>query len=192
MQFLLRLAALIDAINERVGQAIKWLILLCVLISASNAVIRKVFDFSSNGFLEIQWYLFSAIFLLGAGYTLKHNEHIRIDIFYGKLKPKQQALVEILGGLFFLLPMALLIAYFSWPVAVNMWQSGEYSADNGGLIRWPVWALIPTGFGLLILQALAEMIKRIAFIQDLIPDPSEKHSQAGAIDVTPPQNGGSV
>ncbi|QDQ27853.1 TRAP transporter small permease subunit [Chitinimonas arctica] len=174
MRSLLRVVGWIDALNERAGQWSKWLVLVCVLISAGNALVRKAFDMSSNGFLEIQWYLFSAIFLLGAGYTLKHNEHIRIDILLGRMSPRRQALVDILGGLFFLLPMAGLIAYFAWPVAVQMYVSGEMSSDPGGLIRWPVWALVPLGFGLLILQALAEIIKRIAFLQGLIPNPAEK------------------
>ncbi len=176
MQLLLKLAGWVDALNERIGQLAKWLVLVCVLISAGNAVIRKAFDMSSNAFLEIQWYLFSAIFLLGAAYTLKHNEHIRIDILLGKLSPRKQAWVDILGGLFFLLPMAIAIFYYAWPVVTQMIASGEQSADPGGLIRWPVWVLIPIGFGLLIAQAIAEIIKRVAFLQGLIPDPAEKHS----------------
>lgn len=176
MQALLRLAGWIDALNERVGQFAKWLVLICVLISAGNAIVRKAFDMSSNAFLEIQWYLFSAIFLLGAAYTLKHNEHIRIDLLIGRLSPRRQALVDIVCGFLFLLPMAIAILYFAWPIVVQMIQSGERSSDAGGLIRWPVWALIPAGFGLLILQALAEIIKRVAFLQGLIPNPAEKHS----------------
>ncbi|QNM97480.1 TRAP transporter small permease subunit [Chitinimonas koreensis] len=175
MQALLRLAGWIDALNERVGQLAKWLVLICVLISAGNAIVRKAFDMSSNAFLEIQWYLFSAIFLLGAAYTLKHNEHIRIDLLIGRLSPRRQALVDIVGGLLFLLPMAAIILWFAWPIVMQMIQSGERSSDAGGLIRWPVWALIPVGFGLLILQAVAEVIKRIAFLQGLIPNPAEKH-----------------
>ncbi|WP_269533920.1 TRAP transporter small permease subunit [Chitinimonas sp. BJYL2] len=179
MQLLLRLSRGIDALNERVGQFTKWLILVCVLISAGNAVVRKAFDMSSNAFLEIQWYLFSAIFLLGAAYTLKHNEHIRIDLIVGRLSARKQSWVDILGGLFFLLPMASIILYFAWPVFTQMWVSGERSADAGGLLRWPVWALIPAGFGLLILQCLSEIIKRIAFLRGLIPNPAEK--QGGQI-----------
>jgi len=176
MQALLRLAGWIDALNERVGQMAKWLVLICVLISAGNAVIRKAFDTSSNAFLEIQWYLFSAMFLLGAAYTLKHNEHIRIDILLSRLSPRKQAVVDILGTLLFLLPMAIAVLYFSWPVMTQMMTSGETSSDAGGLVRWPVWALIPIGFTLLILQAAAEIIKRLAFLQGLIPNPAEKHT----------------
>ncbi|GLR15332.1 C4-dicarboxylate ABC transporter [Chitinimonas prasina] len=176
MQALLRLAGWIDTLNERIGQMAKWLVLICVLISAGNAVIRKAFDTSSNAFLEIQWYLFSAMFLLGAAYTLKHNEHIRIDILLSRLSPRKQAVVDILGTLLFLLPMAIAVLYFSWPVMTQMMTSGETSSDAGGLVRWPVWALIPIGFTLLILQAVAEIIKRLAFLQDLIPNPAEKHT----------------
>ncbi|MDN3579171.1 TRAP transporter small permease subunit [Chitinimonas viridis] len=176
MQALLRLAGWIDTLNERVGQMAKWLVLICVLISAGNAVIRKAFDTSSNAFLEIQWYLFSAMFLLGAAYTLKHNEHIRIDILLSRLSPRKQAVVDILGTLLFLLPMAIAVLYFSWPVMTQMMTSGETSSDAGGLVRWPVWALIPIGFTLLILQAVAEIIKRLAFLQGLIPNPAEKHT----------------
>ncbi|MBL8509808.1 TRAP transporter small permease subunit [Chitinimonas sp. JJ19] len=176
MQALLRLAGWIDALNERIGQMAKWLVLICVLISAGNAVIRKAFDTSSNAFLEIQWYLFSAMFLLGAAYTLKHNEHIRIDILLSRLSPRKQAVVDILGTLLFLLPMAIAVLYFSWPVMTQMMTSGETSSDAGGLVRWPVWALIPIGFTLLILQAAAEIIKRLAFLQGLIPNPAEKHT----------------
>ncbi|PHV10914.1 TRAP transporter small permease subunit [Chitinimonas sp. BJB300] len=174
MQLLLKLAGWIDTLNERIGHLAKWLVLICALISASNAVVRKAFDMSSNAFLEIQWYLFSAIFLLGAGYTLKHNEHIRIDLILGRLSPRKQAIIDIIGGLCFLLPMAVVILYFSWPIVGQMFASGEQSPDAGGLIRWPVWALIPIGFGLLILQVLAEVIKRIAFLKGLIPNPAEK------------------
>lgn len=178
MQSLLRVAYWIDQLNERVGQLTKWLVLVCVLISTANALVRKVFDMSSNGFLEIQWYLFSAVFLLGAGYTLKHNEHIRIDILLGRLSPRKQAVVDILGGLLFLLPMAGLILYFSWPIFTQMLASGEHSSDSGGLIRWPVWALLPLGFSLLILQAIAEIIKRLAFLQGRIPNPADKPAEA--------------
>ena len=174
MQLLLKLAGWIDKLNDRVGDLAKWLVLICVLISASNAIVRKTFDISSNAFLEIQWYLFSAIFLLGAGYTLKYNEHIRIDLIHGKLSARKQAIIDIIGGLFFLLPMTVITLYFSWPIVTQMFISGERSPDAGGLIRWPVWGLIPIGFGLLSLQALAEIIKRIAFLKGLIPDPAEK------------------
>ncbi|MFC4161497.1 TRAP transporter small permease subunit [Chitinimonas lacunae] len=173
MSFLLRLAGWIDALNERVGQFAKWLVLVCVLISSGNALSRKLFGLSSNAWLEIQWYLFSAVFLLGAAYTLKHNEHIRIDLLLSRLSPRRQAMVDIAGGLLFLLPMAIAVSYYVWPVAVQMYVSQEASSDPGGLIRWPVWWLIPIGFALLILQALSEIVKRIAFLQGRIADPAQ-------------------
>ncbi|MBB5018987.1 TRAP-type mannitol/chloroaromatic compound transport system permease small subunit [Chitinivorax tropicus] len=178
MKFLLQLSRWIDAVTEFVGKSAMWLVLMVVLISAGNAIIRKAFDISSNAFLEIQWYLFSAIFLLGAAYTLLRNEHIRIDVIVGRLSPRQQAWVDILGAIFFLLPMACLIVYYSWPFVTRAIISNEMSPDAGGLIRWPVWVLIPAGFGLLILQACSEIIKRIAFLQDLIPNPADSKSHA--------------
>jgi TRAP-type mannitol/chloroaromatic compound transport system permease small subunit len=172
---LLTLSRIIDAITERIGQTIYWLVLIAVLISAANAVVRKVFNFSSNSFLEIQWYLFSLIFLFLAGYTLKNNEHVRIDIISGRLSPRGRAIVDIFGTLFFLLPMAILIMYLSWPVFVDAWTRNEVSTNAGGLIIWPARLMVPIGFLLLIVQALSELIKRVAFLKGLIPDPGEKH-----------------
>lgn len=176
MAFLLKLSRLIDAINLWVGKGASWLVLLTVLISAGNAVVRKAFDMSSNGFLEIQWYLFSAVFLLGAGYTLLRNEHIRIDLIQGRLSRRGQAWIDILGTLFFLLPMAVIVTYEVWPFFMQSFRSNEMSSDAGGLIRWPVWGLIPLGFSLLVLQALSELIKRIAFLTGHLPDEAEHHA----------------
>lgn len=164
MNALLALSRLIDRCNLRIGRSAMWLILLMVLISASNAVVRKVFDNSSNAWLEIQWYLFSAVFMLGAGYTLLHNEHIRIDIVTARFSPKARAWIEIAGTLLFLAPMVSIMLYYGWPIFLEGWQSQEYSSDSGGLIRWPVYALLPLGFGLLALQGLSELIKRIGFL----------------------------
>lgn len=164
MNALLHLADAIDWLNERVGRALIWLVLVTVLICAGNAVVRKVFDVSSNAFLEIQWYLFSAVFLLGAAYALKHNAHVRIDVFYSRYSPRLKAWVDIFGTLLFLLPMALLMVWHSWPVFVAALGSGEMSSDAGGLLRWPVLLLLPVGFGLLALQGCAEIIKRVAFL----------------------------
>lgn len=175
MNLLLRMSTLIDALNQRVGHAIYWLILVAVLVSAGNATIRYVFDTSSNGWLELQWYLFSAVFLLGAGYTLLHNEHVRIDVLFGHLPPRARAAVDLFGGIFFLLPMAVVIMVLSWPVFAESLIRHEVSADAGGLIRWPVKLLIPAGFLLLTLQGVSEIIKRIGFLRGLVPDPSEKH-----------------
>jgi TRAP-type mannitol/chloroaromatic compound transport system permease small subunit len=172
---LLSLSRLIDRLNEHIGHAFYWLILLTVLISAANAVVRKVFNYSSNGLLEIQWYLFSTIFLFLAGYTLLRNEHVRIDVISGRLSKRAQTWIDILGTLFFLLPMAILVMWLSWPVFVDAFQRDEVSTNAGGLIVWPARLLVPVGFALLVLQGISELIKRIAFLQGLIPDPSEKH-----------------
>ena len=148
--------------------------LVAVLISAANAVVRKAFNYSSNSFLEIQWYLFSLIFLFCAGYTLKNNEHVRIDIISGRMSARGRAWIDVFGTLVFLLPMAVLIMWLSWPVFVDAYQRHEVSTNAGGLIIWPARLLVPVGFMLLILQGLSELIKRIAFLQGLIPDPGER------------------
>ena len=175
MSSLLSLSRLIDRLNERVGHLFYWLILATVLVSAANAVVRKAFNYSSNAYLEIQWYFFSAIFLFLAGYTLLRNEHVRIDVVAGRLSKRVQTWIDILGTIFFLLPMAILIAWLSWPVFVESFQRHEISTNAGGLIIWPARLLVPIGFTLLVLQGLSELIKRVAFLRGLIPDPSEKH-----------------
>ena len=162
MNVLLALSRGIDRCNLTIGRLSAWLILLMVLISAGNAVVRKAFDHSSNAWLEIQWYLFSAVFLLGAGYTLLRNEHIRIDIVSSRLSPKARAWIDILGTLLFLLPMVGIMLYYGWPIFAEAWRSQEYSSDPGGLIRWPAFALIPAGFALLTLQGVSELIKKLA------------------------------
>ncbi|MCX7164110.1 MAG: TRAP transporter small permease subunit [Betaproteobacteria bacterium] len=164
MQGLLKLSSLIDGLNERVGRAMIWLVLIVVVISAGNAVVRFTFNMSSNALLEIQWYLFSAIFLLSAGYVLKRNEHIRIDVLIGRFSERTQNWVDVFGFLVFLLPMALIIGYLSWPVFTMAWTSGEMSSNPGGLIRWPVRLMMPVGFALLILQGISELVKRLAFL----------------------------
>ena len=171
---LLKVSGLIDALNERVGRLSYWLILIMVLVSAGNAGVRYAFDRSSNAWLEIQWYLFSAVFLLGAGYTLLHNQHVRIDVISGRLSKRARAWIDVLGTLFFLLPMAIAIMWMSWPVFVQSFQLHEESSNAGGLIVWPARLLVPVGFFLLILQGISELIKRIAFLRGLIPDPTEK------------------
>lgn len=174
MKALLGFSRLVDAVNERIGAAAVWLVLITVLISTGNAITRKAFDLSSNAALEIQWYLFSAIFLLGASWTLMRNEHVRIDVIAGRLSPRAQNWIDVFGIVFFLLPMTVMILWLSWPVFTLAWTSGEMSSNPGGLIRWPVRLLVPVGFFLLTLQGLSELIKRIAFLQGLIPDPLEK------------------
>jgi TRAP-type mannitol/chloroaromatic compound transport system permease small subunit len=174
MQFLLRLSRWIDALNERVGKTVYWLILAAVLVSAGNAIIRKVFNVSSNAYLEMQWYLFSAVFLLCAGYTLQRNEHVRIDVVAGRLSARTQAWIDILGTMFFLLPMAALFIYLSWPAFVRTWVENEVSPSAGGLKIWPARLLVPAGFVLLSLQGVSELIKRIGFLAGAAPDPREK------------------
>ncbi|HZP11898.1 MAG TPA: TRAP transporter small permease subunit [Nevskiaceae bacterium] len=165
MTTLLKLSERIDGLTEHVGRGVRWLILVMVLISAGNALVRYAFHISSNAWLEIQWYLFSAVFLLCAGYALKHNQHVRVDVVASRLSPRAQAWVEIFGTLVFLLPMALLILALSWPVFVTSWRSGEVSANANGLILWPARLLVPMGFALLVLQAISELLKRIAFLR---------------------------
>lgn len=164
MEPLLKLSRLIDALNERIGGMIKWLLLLAVLVSAGNAMFRYGFNMSSNAWLEIQWYLFALVFLFGAGYALKHNAHVRIDILYGRFSPRAQAWVDLVGSLLFLLPMAGLIAWMGWSMFAQSYAIGEMSPDAGGLLRWPIKLAIPVGFGLLALQGLSEAIKRVAFL----------------------------
>jgi len=177
---LLSLSTLIDKINERVGKGAFWLVLLMTIISAGNAVVRFIFDYSSNGLLEIQWYLFAAIFLLCSPYTLQKNEHVRIDVISGKFSPRGLAIIDIIGTLFFLLPMVVLVLWLSLPLVADSFRINEMSANAGGLIRWPVKALLPLGFLLLALQGISELIKRVAFLQGLIADPNAKDNKPSA------------
>ena len=167
MNSLLRASRLIDALNTAVGKASYWLILIAVLVSSGNAVVRKAFNMSSNSLLEIQWYLFAAVFLLCAGYTLLNKEHVRVDLIHSRLSRRQQLWVEIFGTLFFLAPVTLLILVLSWAPFVDAYTSGEVSSNAGGLIRWPVKLLIPAGFGLLLLQGASELIKDVAELRGL-------------------------
>lgn len=176
MKLLLAVSRAIDALNERIGRLVLWLVLVMVLVSSANAVSRYALNLSSNAWLELQWYLFAAVFLLCSGYTFLHNEHIRIDVVSGRLSRRAQVWIDIFGTVFFLLPMSIIIMWLSWPIFVNAWVSGEISSNAGGLIRWPARLLVPAGFGLLTLQGISELIKRIAFLKGLIPDPVEKHA----------------
>jgi len=180
VKILLTLSRLIDALNEVVGRLTYWLVLVAVLVSAGNATIRYTFNMSSNAWLEIQWYLFSAVFLFCAGYTLLHNQHIRIDVVTGRLSRRAQAWIDILGTLLFLMPMALTILWLSWPVFVDAYQRHEVSTNAGGLIIWPARLMVPIGFLLLVLQGISELIKRIALLRGMIPDPTEKHEEPSA------------
>ena len=180
MNFLLALSRAIDAITERVGRLVYWLVLIVLLISAANATVRKAFDYSSNAYLEVQWYLFSVIFLFGAGYTLLRNEHVRIDIIQGRLSPRAQNWIDVFGIVLFLMPMSLIIMWLSWPLFVDSFARHEVSTNAGGLIIWPARLMVPIGFALLIIQAVSELIKRIAFLRGLIPDPLEKRHEKSA------------
>jgi TRAP-type mannitol/chloroaromatic compound transport system permease small subunit len=175
MKILLAISRAIDALNERIGRTILWLILAMVLVSAANAACRYLLNISSNAWLELQWYMFAAVFLLCSGYTLRHDEHIRIDVVNSHFSRRTQIWIDIFGTICFLLPMATFITWLSWPIFVNAWVSGEMSSNAGGLVRWPARLIIPVGFSLLSLQGISELIKRIAFLRGLIPDPVEKH-----------------
>lgn len=179
MKQLLALSRAIDFVNEHVGRLVYWGVLVMVLVSAANATSRYALNLASNAWLELQWYLFSLVFLLCSGYTLLHNEHVRIDVVSSRLSRRTQVWVDVFGFLFFLLPMSLFIMWLSWPVFMNAWTSGEISGSAGGLIRWPARLMVPVGFFLLSLQGFSELIKRIAFLMGLIPDPVEKHKDPG-------------
>ena len=171
MGALLKFSDVVDGFNNQVGRFIRWLVLASVLISAGNAIIRKVFNISSNAYLEIQWYLFAAVFMLGAGYAFLRNVHVRIDFISSKLSKRTNTIIDALGIVVFLIPLCLILINLSWPLFYASWQTGEMSQNAGGLIRWPVMALIPLGFSILLLQAISELIKRIAYLRGLTAEP---------------------
>lgn len=164
MNLLLRLSRAIDAVNASLGWIADWLVLLSCLISAANAFSRYAFGISSNAWLEIQWYMFGALVLLGASYTLKRNEHVRVDIVYSNVSTRRQIRIDIFGFILFMLPATAIMTYLSWPIFYNSWMLGEVSSNAGGLIRWPVKILLPVGFALLTLQGISELIKRSAML----------------------------
>jgi len=170
MTFLLQISRLIDTLTNRIGQLAMWFVLATTLISAGNAIVRKIFDMSSNAFLEIQWYLFAAVFMLGSGYAFLRNAHVRIDFISSKFSARGRNWVDIGGILLFVFPLCYMMATLGWPLFMNALNSGEMSSNAGGLIRWPVFALIPAGFALLALQSVSELIKRIAFLTGNGPD----------------------
>jgi TRAP-type mannitol/chloroaromatic compound transport system permease small subunit len=190
MKSLLALSRIIDTVNRWIGAIIIWFVLAAVLISAGNAVLRKLFNVGSNAYLELQWYLFAAVFLLGAGYTFLRNAHVRIDFVSTRLSPRARNWVDILGIVIFLLPLTVLLIRLSWPLVVNAWVSGEMSQNAGGLVRWPVLALLPAGMALLLAQAISELIKRVAFLRgvgaDSIP---EEHDPVAASLLAEPSPG---
>ncbi|HXZ49606.1 MAG TPA: TRAP transporter small permease subunit [Usitatibacter sp.] len=180
MQAMLKLARAIDALNEWVGRSVYWLVLVMVLESAANAIVRKLFNMSSNAFLELQWYLFSVVFLLCAGWTLKRNDHVRIDILQGRYSPRTQAWVDVLGTIFFMLPMVSLFFWLSIPWFWRSYTEHEISGSAGGLTLWYARIFVPIGFGLLGLQGLSELVKRIAFLAGKGPDPVARHAEHAA------------
>ena len=173
MNALLALSRAIDAVNTRIGRLVSWLIVVAVLVSATNAIIRKVFDSSSNSWLELQWVLFAAVFLCCAPWTLIDNEHIRIDIVNARLSRRVRNWIDLLGGIFFLLPFTVVMLITSWPFFLNSYRINEQSLNAGGLAQWPAKALVPLGFFLLLVQCFSEIIKRVAIMRGMIEDPHE-------------------
>ncbi|MDH5208616.1 MAG: TRAP transporter small permease subunit [Burkholderiaceae bacterium] len=186
MKPLLALSRVIDAVTDRLGHGLTWLILAAVVISGGNAIMRKAFNIGSNAWLEVQWYLFAAVFMLGAGYAFLKNVHVRIDFLSGRLSPRARNWIDIVGIVVFLVPLCVMMIDLGWPLFVNAWESGEMSQNAGGLIRWPVMLLIPLGMTLLLVQAISELIKRFAFLRGHIPDPlahdepGQKHGEETA------------
>ena len=176
MSFLISLSRLIDTINEKIGHGISWALLIAVIICSGNAMVRYTLNLSSNSWLEIQWYLFSAIFLLASSFTLRRNEHVRIDVIAGRFSKRAQVWIDLLGFIFFLLPMTLIILYYAVPYALLSIQNQEVSSNAGGLIVWPAKLLIPIGFFLLTLQGVSELIKRIGYLMGKVEASEfEKH-----------------
>lgn len=170
MPFLLKISRLIDATSDLIGKLVIWVVLVTTLISAGNAIVRKLFDSSSNALLEIQWYLFALVFMLGGGYAFLRNAHVRIDFVSSRLSARARNWVDVVGIVAFLFPLCYMMATLGWPLFERAWNTGEMSANSGGLIRWPVYGLIPLGFALLFLQGVSELIKRMAFITGHGPD----------------------
>jgi TRAP-type mannitol/chloroaromatic compound transport system permease small subunit len=169
MNLLLTLSRGIDFLNAKLGWIADWLVLLSCLISAGNAFSRYAFGMSSNAWLEIQWYMFAALVLLGASYTLQRNEHVRVDIVYANVSTRRQIGIDVFGFVLFMLPATIIMTYLSWPIFHNSWALGEVSTNAGGLLRWPVKIFLPIGFALLTLQGISELIKRVAMLTGHMP-----------------------
>jgi TRAP-type mannitol/chloroaromatic compound transport system permease small subunit len=180
MHALLKFSKLVDGLNTLIGKYVIWLILASTVISAVNAAVRKAFNVSSNAYLEVQWYLFAASFLLAAAYTLLNGEHVKIDVVYSRWSKRTQTWIDVFGFTFFLLPFCAAILWFGIPFFLKGYHSGEVSSNAGGLMLWPVYAMMPLGFALLALQGLSELIKRLAFLQGLIEDPTHKNVEKTA------------
>jgi TRAP-type mannitol/chloroaromatic compound transport system permease small subunit len=171
MKALLKLSGLIDWMNTWIGRLTMWLVLAAVLISAGNAITRKAFNIGSNAFLEIQWYLFAAVFMLGVGYVMLKNAHVRIDFISNKLSKRTNAIIDAVGIVIFTIPLSIIMIDLGWPLFMRAYTSGEMSQNAGGLIRWPVMALVPAGFAILLLQSVSELIKRIGFLTGHLDEP---------------------
>jgi TRAP-type mannitol/chloroaromatic compound transport system permease small subunit len=184
MKILLRISGLIDRMSRQVGRIILWFILASALLSTGNALARKIFSIGSNVFIELQWYLYSAVFLLGAGYAFLENVHVRIDFVSSRLSPRMRSWVDIFGIIVFLGPFCVILFGMSWPLFTNALQSGEMSQSAGGLIRWPVYMLMPAGIALLFIQSLSELIKRAAFLMGRAPDPLAHKAEEKAPEAT--------
>jgi TRAP-type mannitol/chloroaromatic compound transport system permease small subunit len=180
MRALLQFSKAVDALNSLIGRHVIWLILASTVISAVNAVVRKAFNVGSNAYLEVQWYLFAASFLITAAYTLLHGEHVKIDVVYSHFSKRTQMWIDVFGFACFLTPVCVALLWYGVPFFLKGFHSGEMSTNAGGLIRWPVYALIPIGFALLLLQGWSELIKRLAFLQGLIEDPTAKKVEMSA------------
>jgi TRAP-type mannitol/chloroaromatic compound transport system permease small subunit len=177
---LLTLSRWIDGLNRWIGRWVIWLIFASTHISALNAVVRKAFDYSSNAYLEVQWYLFAASFLIASAFTLLNGEHVRIDVIAGRFSRRTQTWIDVFGFVCFLIPMCVAVLWLGMPTVMQAWRSGEMSQNAGGLIRWPVYAMMPLGFFLLLLQGVSELIKRVAFLMGLIDDPAKKAHEKSA------------
>ncbi len=171
MQPLLKLSRLIDSVNLWIGKLIMWLVLAAVLISAGNAIVRKAFNIGSNAFLEIQWYIFAAVFMLGVGYVMLKNAHVRIDFVSSRLSKRTNAWIDAIGLVVFTIPLAFIMIDLGWPLFHRAWVSGEMSQNAGGLIRWPALLLVPLGFAILLAQSVSELIKRVAYLRGVLDEP---------------------
>ena len=175
MRALLGLSTIIDVINEKIGVVCNWLVLLACIVSGGNAMIPFAYDMSSNAWLEVQWYMFAVIVMFGASYTLKRNEHVRVDLLYMTMGRRGQLWIDILGTLFFLLPTCIILAWLSWPFFMQSFAVSEHSSNAGGLLRWPIKLVLPVGFLLVALQGISELIKRVAFLNGVPVESLEAH-----------------
>lgn len=178
MKTILAWCQYIDTLTEWIGRSVYWLLLMAVIVSAANAIVRKAFDIGSNAFLEAQWYMFAALFMLGAGYVFLHDQHVRIDVLAGRWSRRARTWIDVLGIIFFLMPLCIFVIWSAWPSLMTAYETQEVSSNPGGLIRWPLYALVPLGFSLLLLQSLSELFKRVGFLTGDGPDPHAVKEQS--------------